>query len=108
MNHYIHGGATVPSEGASGPHEGASAPGEGRSGPREGARSPGGGAPGPREGSAPPVYRALNASSTCSSCPSTLTFFQILRTLPLPSITKVERWMPIEVLPYRFFSRQAP
>lgn len=54
------------------------------------------------------LYSPASACSTCSSWPSTLTFFQTLRTLPSPSISQVERWMPIETLPYMFFSRQAP
>jgi len=59
-------------------------------------------------GTLPGFYSEARASMTCSSWPSTLTFFHTLRTLPSPSITKVERWIPMEVLPYMFFSRQAP
>src|SRR6185295_888735 len=53
-------------------------------------------------------YSPANAPSTCSSWPSTETFFQTLRTMPAASIRNVERWMPIETLPYMFFSRRAP
>jgi hypothetical protein len=51
---------------------------------------------------------ALRASITCWSWPSTWTRFQSLATLPLASIKYVDRWIPIDFLPYMFFSRQAP
>ena len=48
------------------------------------------------------------ASSTLSTCPLTLTLRQILRTMPVSSIRKVARSIPIYFLPYMDFSTQIP
>jgi len=54
------------------------------------------------------AVRSARAASTCSSWPSTFTALNTLATFPAASITNVLRAMPIDFLPYMFFSRHAP
>ena len=51
---------------------------------------------------------ASMAAFTASAWPSTFTLRQIFRTVPVPSIRKVLRSMPIDLRPYMFFSTQTP
>lgn len=45
------------------------------------------------------IYKALTASSTCSTWPATFTLRNTLRTTPSGPITNVERSMPMYFLP---------